>query len=273
MKLHRFALLAVAATGLAACSEDEGPITPPAVPLAYVRYVHAIPDTGAVDFRMIDQLENSLNVVDGQYRSISPYQGVEAGKGRKIRVFGRGTAAVPVVGPSIDDVQKILVDTTLTFDANKYYTILHTGFARAGGTPRQRLVVVEDVKPTPGANQLAVRVFHLGPTAGSVDLYATATATAPLTTPLASNVAYLANTGYRTLATGPLVLRATDAGGTTQLASGTAPAGSAATGAQTAIAGSSISGSALSAFVFQAGVGNNAAVTTPSIVYMQDNRP
>lgn len=269
MKLSRLAALALAGLGLAACAEDEGPITPPTVPLAFVRYVHAIPDTGVVDFRMYDQLENSLNVVDAGYRSVSPYQGVSTAPGaRKIRVFARGTST------DINQVQQTLVDTALTFEANKYYTILHTGFARAGSSPRQRLVVVEDVKPTPGANQVAVRVFNLAPAAGNVDVYATATATAPLpASPLASNIGYLANSGYRTLATGPMVLRATTAGGTTAVASGTAPAGSAAAGAQTAIAGSSISGSVLSAFVFPAGVGNNASMTAPAVIFMQDNRP
>lgn len=270
MKLSRIAGFAVVALGLAACREDEGPVTPPATPLAFVRYAHAVPDTGVVDFRMYDQLENSLNVVDAGYRSVSPYQGVATAIGaRKIRVFARGTST------DINQVQQTLVDTALTFEANKYYTIVHAGFARAGATPRQRLVVIEDARPTVGANQVAVRVVNAAPGAASVDVYGTATATTPLpATPLAANVTYGNDSGYRTLATGPLVLRVFPAGATTgAMATATAPAGSAASGASTAIAGSTIAGSALTAFVFPAGVGNNASATASSIVFAQDNRP
>ena len=58
MRLSRFALLGVAVSAMVGCSEpSDGPTTPNTPPLAYVRYINAVPDTLNTTVRFIDQIE------------------------------------------------------------------------------------------------------------------------------------------------------------------------------------------------------------------------
>ena len=267
-------LLAATAT-LAAlgCSKDAGPFEAEKVPLAYTRFVNAVPDTSAMDYRFVDQVEYSPITLALAFRSFSPYQGTGTGA-RHIRVFTTST--------DINVTTKIVLDTTYTFEANTYYTIVHYGYARTGQTPADQFLIIKDSPPDAGGN-VAVRALNLGTGLGSVDLFTSAAGGSdPLpASPTFSNVAYGSVTTYNTRPTGALVVRATAAGTRTPvLADVTAPAGLAADPGQnlTAVGGSGQAGSALVAILMPRSVAGSAAPQTtafqsPTIVYVVDKNP
>lgn len=268
MTTRRTFLVAALALGGVACGEDDaGPILAPTPPIAFVRYVHIVPDTSNMDWRPIDAVENSPEALNLQFRANTPYRAMGAGA-RRLRVFPTST--------NINITSQIVIDTTITFTANSYYTLIHVGLARAGQAPADRIWVVEDAIPaTIGASQVAVRVINAGVGLGAVDVER-ATATAGPFTAHSTNVAYGAAGTYSLVPTGALVMRANTAGTTTTLgAAATAPAGVAAGGGLSAAGGSTIGGSAITAIVVPRSVAGSAAAnfTAPGIIYLVDKAP
>lgn len=188
MKLLHLALLASTAAGLAACQgNDTGGITTTNPPLAYVRYVHAMPDTGIVDVRVVDKVEN-LNMFQIPYRTATPYQGIAAGS-RHFTVFVATTSPDP--DPAV--VSQKMSDVTQGFTAGTYYTLLETGFARSGQTPAQQLQIIQETVPSaPAAGQYEVRFYPAAPFTGGVDIYFTADTNPPAVgaTPAMANLTY-----------------------------------------------------------------------------------
>lgn len=275
MRLFRFVPLALAAVALAACSEaSDDPTTPDVPPLAYVRYINAVPDTLNTTVRFIDQLQYSpMSFANVPFRGLGQgnYQPTAAGA-RKFRVF-----TADVVNFSAAGNTTILVDTTITFEAGKYYTLLHSGFARAGASPRQRIVVLNDVFPTVTGANIALRAIHQAFGVGAVDLHAAATTTATLSsaTRLVPNFAEAAVSPYVTAAVGPLAAAVTAPGSTTALVAAAAPAGTAGTTAVDPIGGAAQGGSVITAIAYPATPANKAGLrfTTPAIVYYIDKHP
>ncbi|MBL8981367.1 MAG: DUF4397 domain-containing protein [Gemmatimonadetes bacterium] len=267
MKTRRTFLLAALVVGGVACEDDAGPILAPTPPIAFVRYVHIVPDTSSMDWRPIDAVENSPEALNLQFRANTPYRAMGAGA-RRLRVFPTST--------NINVTSQIVIDTTITFTANTYYTLIHIGLARSGQTPADRIWVIEDAIPaTIASNQVAVRVINAGVGLGAVDVER-ATATAGPYTAHATNVAYGVAGTYSLVPTGALVMRANTAGTTTILAAAsTAPAGAAAGGGLSAAGGSTIGGSAMTAIVVPRSVAGSAAAnfTTPGIIYLVDKAP
>lgn len=273
MRFFRLALLGAAAAFTAACSDDSNdPTTPDIPPLAYVRYINAVPDTLNTTVRFIDQVEWSpMTFVDVPFRGLGAgnYQPTEAGS-RKFRVFTSDVSGFTAAGNTV-----ILVDTTLTFEAGKYYTLLHMGYARAGGSPRQRIVAINDVHPAAGG-QVAVRAIHAALGTGAVDIYATPTATTAISgTPLFRNVATEAVSAYQTVAPAAFAAQVAAAGSTTALMAAAAPAGTAGTTAADPIGGATVAGSVITAIAFPATPSNKPGVrfTTPGVGYFIDKHP
>lgn len=273
----RVAALAAVALAMAGCDDDGDVILAPKVPLAYTRYVSAVPDTGLVDWRFIDQLEYSP-WFQLRFREFSPYQATAPGA-RKLRVFPNSTDQATT--------QKFLIDETVNLESGKYYTLIHTGYARTGSTPEDKLVVLEDPIPAVTGANIAFRVVNLGANLGTVDVYSSATGgSAPLpTTPAFANLAYGTASAYQTVAKGAFVLRPTAAGVKTVLVDATAPAGTAGDPTQglTTIGGSTMDGSVITAFVFPRSVAGSQAPQTapsgtpsyasPSVIYAIDRHP
>jgi len=181
MRLTRFLILGGCAALLGACGDDSDVTinTPP--PLAHVRFINAMSDTGAVDVRMYDQIEYSAQALGLQFRSGTEYQGTEA-KARDIRVF--------TTSQDINITSQVMIDTTMSFEANRYYTLLLVGPARTGS---HRFLVIEDDAPSVSATQIALRAVHAGAAATNLDGYATTGAADPLpATPVVANLAPLA---------------------------------------------------------------------------------
>ena len=277
MRLLRFASLALACAVIAACKQDITGTTTPIPELAFVRYVHAMPDTGEVDVHLVDAVEN-LNFADPStgftpYRTVSTYTGIVSGS-RHFRVFTN------MQSTDINVVSQVIFDTTLTLAANTYYTILHTGFARSGATPHQHFVILTDAKPAVSTSQVGIRAIVTAPGfAGPVDVYKTADTTTGATLPAAptfANVAFGTPSTWATFATGAAAFRAFNVGTTTPILTKVqAPAGAAQQALLDPVAGVTVGGTALTAFIFPPGVAGspNNKITTAGIVYGVDVRP
>ncbi len=273
MRVKQLGLALVGALAFTACAKDEGPFFAPEVPLAYTRFINAIPDTVSVDFRFIDFLEYSPYAIQLAFRGFTPYQATAPGS-RHLRVF-----TDPGGSPSLGDVTRILADEQLTFEANKYYTIVVVGFSRAGQTPALRLQVYEDPIPDAGSN-VAFRVVHLGSGLQSVNVGITAAGTDAIPTPTFSNVAYLAATAYQTRATGTAWFRVQETSSATEIVTGNGrqgPAGAAGDPLNqlTTIGGFGQAGSVVTAWLFPRSVAGSRApnVTAPSVIFTVDKHP
>ena len=158
MRFARSLLLGVVGFGLAACADaDLGPTTAKIPPLAFVRYINAMPDTLNTTVRWIDEVEftpQTFTNVAFRAEGLGSFQGLKAGS-RSLRVFTfqQSTNNFPVDGNTT-----VLVDTTYTFEAGKYYSMIHAGSARAG---TQRLVIIEDEPPAAPSSGTLLRVYNL----------------------------------------------------------------------------------------------------------------
>jgi hypothetical protein len=276
MRVTRIGLALVGALMAVGCSEDDGPFLASEVPLAYTRFINAIPDTGAVDFRFVDLVEYSPFAVQLAFRGFQPYQGTAPGA-RHLKVFTNPGGA----NSQIPHVTGVLLDETPTFEANKYYTIVAVGYTQAGSTPGIKLQVYEDPIPDPGSN-VAFRVVNLATGLSSLNVGVTATSTEAIPTPTFSDVAYLAASAYVTRATGPAWFRVQDASAT-EIVSGNsrqAPAGAAGDPLNnlTTIGGSGQAGSVVTAWVLPRSVAGSrapqtTAFTAPVVVFTVDKHP
>ena len=69
LRTIRIAALCAGALALAACSSsDNSVVVAPTESLAFVRFVHAVPDTGATDWSFVDVIENSPKTFGLQFR-------------------------------------------------------------------------------------------------------------------------------------------------------------------------------------------------------------
>jgi hypothetical protein len=269
MKLLRLAVPLLASLTFIGCDNSTEPKVNTPGPQAYVRFVHAMPDMGPVNARLIDKVEN-LNVGGETYRFVGPYQGIDVGS-RHFRVFPSST--------DINVASRVLIDATVPLEAGKYYTLIASGYTATGATPQAQLVVLTDNAPTPSGSQVAVRSINAVSGLGAIDVY-TSPSGAPSPLPATATMTGisaqpLSPSSYATFATGPLVLRATAAGTTNVLAEFALPAGAAGTTVIDPTPGSSIGGTVLTAFFFPRGVAGSGAAsfTTPGVAYGVDRRP
>jgi hypothetical protein len=274
MRVKQIGLVLVGALMAVGCSKDDGPFLAPNVPLAYTRFINAIPDNGTVDFRFIDFLEYSPYAIQLAYRGFTPYQGTAPGA-RHLRVFND-----PGGSPTLDDVTKILLDETPTFEAGKYYTIAAVGYATAGSSPGLVLQVYEDPIPDAASN-VAFRVVNLGTGLGAVNVGVTSASADPIpASPTFSNVPYLGASAYATRAPGDAWFRVELTTAAGEIVSGNgrrAPAGSAGDPLNqlTTIGGSGQAGSVVTGYVFPRSVAGSDApnVTAPSVIFIVDKHP
>ena len=262
----------VAAAGLAfiaGCSGDAGKMfTADNGPIAYVRFVNAVPDSGAGDWRFVDQIEGSPTAFGLAYRASFPgsgYQLLAAGS-RHLRVFQTSS--------DIQQTQVVWFDTTFNFQAGTHYTLLAAGSLRDKAA---KMYVLTDDFTDPGS-QVALRVVNTG--AGMVDLYASATGgTSTLPAPLAAAVANFTATKWVLIASGAVSLRAFASGSTAfpAMIDVAAPSGLAADREKnlTAVGGVGQAGSVLTAFVYPRSVAGSKAAnfSAAGIVFVVDRNP
>lgn len=282
------------AAGVGACRPDVVVETED-IPTAGVRFINAVPDTGSMDFRAVDIVENSsfYNVAFRTAPSSAGggffYKNARAGS-RHYKVFRTPTATDPAA-TQLATAQTVVVDTTVTLDAGKLYTFILWGLSRTGGSPAMKLTILTDDPPDPG-NQVAIRVVNAcvpslcgAAATGVVDARAFTTAqtinapaavftnVAPQTASAYTNVAPCCST-----AAAAYTFDFRPAGGVTTgaaLAAGTGPIGLAEAIDADAIPGTNVGGSAVSAILFPRSLAGSqaASFTSPGIVFVWDRRP
>jgi hypothetical protein len=222
MRIRKLVLAVLPALVLGACDDDgvSGPAN--LGPTAAVRFMNLVRDTGTVDFRFVDRVENMPSFLGVTVRGTSGvYSGLGAGN-RPARVFPNSTD--PVLA------QTFLKNVTLNLAANNRYTLVYAGLA---GTGEDELAVFEDpaTLPDPG-DAIAIKVLHGAHGIGAVDVYVVPVTSATAATPanwqtarvaVIQNVSYLSQTAYVNVArrptTGDVLYRfvVTAAGGNTPL--------------------------------------------------------
>jgi hypothetical protein len=280
--------LAVAASG--ACN-PETIIETKAVPTAGVRFINAVPDTGAFDFRFVDVVENSAQwnqafrnnpVISGTGTAAVPtsqlvqFKPAQAGQ-RHFKIFLNSTDAAVA--------QTVVKDTTVNLEAGKNYTALLWGNARGGATP-MRLSFFEEAVPDPGT-QVALRVINASGSPVDVRYYKYS-GTVPATAAW-SNVAPMTIASYLTTAPDTFRFNVQPAGGGTTLFTdyralvGAAPV-TGPPGPLDAQPGTAVAGSAVTAIIFPrsvagsqapqaGGSGSVPSYQAPAITFVWDRRP
>src|SRR5688500_15916007 len=186
-----------AVAGIAsACSPDKV-ISTENIPTAGVRFINAVPDTGAsygLDFRFVDLPEsnahfritfrNTPTTAAGVTGSTTvQYKNARAGS-RRFKIF---------LDDSIQTIAStVLKDSTMNLEAGKNYTVLLWGRARSTGADRMRLTVIDESVTDPGAN-VALRVINTTGAPVDVRQY-TATGTVPAAATWANVRAYSVST-------------------------------------------------------------------------------
>ncbi len=170
MRYAKTFLWTLSVLALGACTDDSGITTvgpPPSA--ASVRFINANVDTGAVNLRFPDRVENLPTFLGVNFRSTSGfYQGVGAGT-RLTRLFPASS--------DINLASVLLVENNTNLAAGQRYTVVYAGRARAGAPAAEahRLAVLEDpaasALPTPAANQIALQALHVAVGTGNVDVY------------------------------------------------------------------------------------------------------
>jgi hypothetical protein len=271
MKTIPLGLLAAVLGGIAACERDSTS-PPPNLPTAAIRFINAVPDTMALDYRFVDLVTNAGMFV-AAFRANQPvYQPLRAGD-HTFRVFLNSSD--PAVASTVVDEQ------SFTYVADESYTVVHSGFLRTGSSPAATVTVQQDNPPAPAAGRVGLRVMHLGAGMGPVDVFVGTTSTAgqtPAAAPMWTNVSYGQTTAYVEVDTAALRAAVTATTTTTPLvvANTAAPAGAPAAGTSSAIPGVRIAGSVLTVVILPPSVPGSmapAGFTTPAFAFLYDRRP
>jgi hypothetical protein len=270
-----------------ACS-PEGTIDTDLEPTAGVRFINAVPDTGAMDFRFIDLPENSAHWNQGFRNNPVITSGVTTSQGVQYKPARAGSRTFRIFMNSTDPAvaSRVVMERTVDLVADHNYTVLLWGNARTGSTPALTLTVIDETVADPGA-QVALRVINATGSAIDVRQYPS-TGTAPATATWA-NVAPMTVSSYVTAAPGQIRFNVQPAGGGAALfADALALVGAAAVttppGPTDALPGTTVAGSAITAVIFPRSVaGSRAPQTTgsatvpsyavPVVTFVWDRRP
>ncbi|MDB4913660.1 MAG: hypothetical protein JWM95_1304 [Gemmatimonadetes bacterium] len=266
---------------LSACSTPETVLVSDDIPSAGVRFIHAVPDTIAMDLRAVDIVENGQFQIGFRNNPVTTagvtassqieFKNARAGS-RHFRLFLDGTTAAIA--------STVIKDTTLTLTAGKNYTFLLMGSAKAG---TMKLSIIEESVPDPVAN-VGLRVINA--TSGSLDFRQyPSTGTLPAAATWAAVPAYSVS-AFQTAAVGQIKINAQPVGGGTALFDalallGTLPTGQGTTCGGTAVCdlegtpGTTVAGSAVTAIAFPASTPGTGAVqfAAPGVSFMWDKRP
>jgi hypothetical protein len=272
-----------------ACSPDKV-ISTENIPTAGVRFINAVPDTGAafgLDFRFVDLPEsnalfrvtfrNTPTTWAGVTGSTQvQYKNARAGS-RHFRIFLDDT--IQTIASTV------LKDSTVNFEAGKLYTVLLWGRARSTGADKMQLKVIGENVADPGT-QVALRVINATGAPVDVRQYV-ATGTLPAA-PTWANVPAYGISSYVTAAPAQIRYNVQPAGGGTALfADGLAlignPNGAQVGGCTVGVdcegaPGTTVAGSAITAIIFPASVTGSKApqggsFANPQLTFMWDRRP
>ena len=275
---YKLSVLCLVLGAASACSTPDKIVATEDIPTAGVRFINAVPDTNAMDFRFVDIVESNAHYKIGFRNGPSTSGGVTASAqieykntragSRHFRIFLNGSTA--------DIASFVVKDTTVTIEAGKLYTALMQGSARTGG---MKLVFYEETIPDPGT-QVGLRVINTTGTAIDARTFA---ATATLPAAATWSVPAYTRSSFVTAAPSQIRFNVQPAGGGAVLVPEAlaligAPASSSAGTAVLdidALPGTSVAGSAVTAIIFPASVAGSNAVqfAAPGMSFMWDRRP
>ena len=285
-RIIQLSMLGLAASAVAACT-PEALVEVEDTPTAGVRFVNAVPDTGAafgMDFRFVDIVESNSAFRIGFRNNPQTTSGVTGSSQIQYKAAQAGSRHFKIF---LDDTLQsiasvVLKDSTVNLEAGHNYTFLLWGNARSSGSDRMRLNVIDENVPDPG-NQVALRVINA--TSGAIDVRQyVATGTVPAAATW-GNVAPYTISSYVNVAPSQIRYNVQPAGGgTTLFADALAligqPAGTATAGCTVgvdceALPGTTVPGSAVTLIVFPRSVAGSKATsfTTPGGSFMWDRRP
>jgi hypothetical protein len=210
MRLKSVVMLGLAAAVFTGCDDDDV-TSVVAPPLAGVRLINGITEGWAVDVRAVNQIEFTPVANNLAYRHTTPYIPTEAGKAHVLRVFPTSTVA--------EVTSVIMLEETISFQANSRITLLLTGSTAAGTV---RFEVIQDDLNPPGAGNIGVRLVNTSGSARDGYLVDTPT-TAIAGAPTWSNVAPISTSAYVERAAGAAAARITAAGSTASPVSAQGP--------------------------------------------------
>lgn len=273
----RFSVLCLALGAANACKPEEVFITED-IPTAGIRFLNVVPDTGAVDFRPVDIVENSTfyNMAH-RGTGLFFYKNARAGA-RHFRIFMSPDPALTAAEQQAM-ASTVVWDSVVDLQAGRLYTFILWGYSRTGSTPARRLTVIEDTPSDPGA-QVALRVVHAAPGLGALDVRAYKKGDPLPAAPTWAGVAEFAVSGYQLANPDSILFNFQPAGGGANVIA-TDPlalVGVAAniTGDINPIPGTRVAGSAVSGFIVPASVIPSKApqtLTTPGFISVWDRRP
>lgn len=288
-RILQLSVFYVAAGIVSACKPDELVISDN-IPTAGVRFINAVPDTGAafgMDFRFVDMVENNAHFRIAFRNNPQSSGGVTASTGIQYKNAQAGSRHFRIF---LDDTLQsvasvVLKDSTLNLEADHRYTVLLWGNARSTGADKMRLTVIDETEPDPGS-QVALRVINATGNAIDVRQYP-ATGTVPAAATWANVGAYTISTYVKT-APAQIRYNVQPAGGGTALFTdalaligqpiGTQTAGCTVGVDCDAIPGTTVPGSAVTAIIFPRSVAGSKAPQTsafavPLASFMWDRRP
>jgi hypothetical protein len=206
-RILTLSVLCLAVSVVNACRPDEI-IETQAIPSAGVRFIHAVPDTGLMDFRFVDFPENNvqwqiafrntptLNAAGANGVPASTfvqYKPARAGGGpctsttscqRHFRIFMNPNCSPSACNTVLGAV--VVKDTTVTLEPGKLYTALLWGYANPTGAGRpagalpMRLTFYEEGVADPAA-LVAIRAINATNAAVDVRYYTTSRAITSIT--------------------------------------------------------------------------------------------
>lgn len=197
----------LAGLALAAACGTEGAPGPlqPGGPLGRVRFVNLITDATRVPVNAI--LEGVPFGVNLGYTATTPAALPSPATALYSSILAGDRT---VVLKRTADTSVTVASLTFTVGEGQDRSVFAIG--GAGATPVTAFVTTDD-NAAPAAGQSRVRLVHLSPSAGNVDIFVTAVgADLAAATPSAANVAYQGVSTYLTLAAGTYQVRAVPAG-------------------------------------------------------------
>jgi hypothetical protein len=278
-RILKLSVLCLATVAVSACKPDEV-IQTENIPTAGVRFINAVPDTQAMDFRFVDIVESNAhfrvgfrnNPVTSAGVTASTqvqYKGARAGSARRFRIFYNDTLQAVA--------STVLKDSTLNLTAGSNYTVLMWGYANPTGAGRpvgaqpMALFVFTETDPAgfDPATQVALRVINTSSQAVDAFYYDAATGTTPGTSIQAGIAACCSPasiSSFAIAAPGTYRFYVQPAGNPAlALGDGIAIQGAAAvTGAPgpfDAVPGTSVAGSAVTMLLFDPTIANTSAPT------------
>lgn len=285
-RILQLSTLCLAAGVASACKPSEV-VNNPVGPKAGVRFINAVPDTGAtfgLDFRFVDIPENSAAFRIAFRNNPQSSGGVTASAAIQYKSAQPGSRHFRIfLDDTLQNVAStVLKDSTVDLTDGHNYTFLLWGNARSSGGDKMKLTVIDETVPDPGG-QVALRVINATGSAIDARQYVSG-GTAP-TTATWPGVAAYGISNYVTASPSQIRFNVTAAGGTTALFTDPLaligqPIGTQTQGCTVGIdcdvtPGTTVPGSAITLIVFPPSVAGSKAASFSAAgpSFMWDRRP